>query len=321
MGTFVKTFAEMEHPDPQEAGGKAAHLAQLTQSGFNVPPGFCVMSRALDHHLEANGIGPQIEAALAGLDFEDFEAVEKATDGIRALIESAAIPEDLDGEIRTAIADLTAEPGTLVAVRSSVGVKGSSVSSFPGMMDTYHYLRGEEEIVQHIKLCWASLYTARATFDRHFKKIEHALTLIAPTVQKMVHSEVAGVLFTANPITGSRDELVIESNWGLGESVVSGKSMNDFFILSKASAEVTTRKIGRKTVMFDLDREKGYGRTEGPVPAEKSQAPTLDDVELRRLAEMGIKIEALYQHPQDVEWAFAGGALYVLQSRNIKGLQ
>jgi len=321
MGRFVKSFSQMGRQDSQEAGGKAANLSELTQGGFNVPAGFCVTSPSLQHHIDAGGLQPQITALAESLDYDDFEAIETTTAAIRALIDGAPMPDDLDGEVREAIAALIAEPGTLVAVRSSVAVKGTSISSFPGMMDTYHYLRGEQEIVDHIRLCWASLWTARATFDRYHKGIAHEQALIAPTVQKMVHSEVAGVLFTANPITGSRDEVVIESNWGLGESVVSGKSINDFFVIDKASLAVKTEKIGRKTVMFDLDRVKGYGRTEGPVPAEKSQRATLSHDQLALLAQTGLKAEALFGSPQDVEWAFEGGRLYLLQSRKIKNLQ
>jgi pyruvate,water dikinase len=321
MGRFVKSFSEMGRQDSQEAGGKAANLSELTQGGFNVPAGFCVTSSSLQHHIDAAGLQPQITALAGSLDYEDFEAIETTTAAIRALIDGAPIPDDLDAEIRQAIGALIAQPGTLVAVRSSVAVRGTSISSFPGMMDTYHYLQGEQEIVDHIRLCWASLWTARATFDRRHKGIAHELALIAPTVQKMVHSEVAGVLFTANPITGSRDEIVIESNWGLGESVVSGKSMNDFYIIDKASLAITTEKIGRKTVMFDLDRVKGYGRIEGPVPAEKSQLATLSRDQLVLLAQTGLQAEVLFGSPQDVEWAFEGGVLYLLQSRSIKNLQ
>lgn len=321
VGRFVKSFREMSRQDSQEAGGKAANLSELTQGGFNVPAGFCVTAPSLQHHIDANGLQPQIDALMESIGYEDFEAVETQTAAIRALIDGASMPTDLDAEIREAIAELTAEPGTLVAVRSSVAVKGSAVSSFPGMMDTYHYLRGGQEIIDHIQLCWASLWTARAAHDRHHKQIPHELVLIAPTVQKMVHSEVAGVLFTANPMNSSRDEVVIESNWGLGESVVSGKSMNDFFILDKASLAVKQRRISRKTVMFDLDRVKGYGRIEGPVPADKSEAPTLSGGQLTELARTGVRVEELFGFPQDVEWAFEGGQLYLLQSRNIKNLK
>ena len=321
MGKFVKSFREMTKKDTQEAGGKAANLSELTQGGFNVPPGFCVTSGSLPHLLASNGLQPAIDALVASFDYDDFEALEAQTAEIRALIAGATIPSDLLGEIREAIAALAPDPSILVAVRSSVAVKGTAISSFPGMMDTFHYLRGEDEIIAHIKLCWASLWTTRATFDRYHKHIDHRLGLISPTVQRMVHSEVAGVLFTANPVNGSRDQMVIEANWGLGESVVSGKSMNDFFIVDKNSLECTTERIARKTVMFDLDRAKGYGRIECPVPPEKSEAPTLGPNQIRALGEIGRRIEALFGFPQDVEWAFEGGELYILQSRNIKNLQ
>ncbi len=317
---FVKTFEEMTKKDTQEAGGKAANLSELTRGGFSVPPGFCVTSGSLPHLIDANGLQPAIDALIDTFDYEDYEGLEAKSGEIRQMISGAPIPADLLGEIKAAIAELVSDPSTLVAVRSSVAVKGTAIASFPGMMDTYHYLRGEEEIIEHIRLCWASLWTSRATFDRHHKGIDHRMGLISPTVQRMVHSEVAGVLFTANPINGSRDEFVIESNWGLGESVVSGKSMNDFYVMKKDTLEPTVKKIGHKTVMFDLDRAKGYGRIECPVPAEKSQAPTLADDQLSALGEVGRRVEALFGFPQDVEWAFEGGRLYILQSRNIKNL-
>jgi len=321
MGRFVKSFQEMSREDIEEAGGKAANLSELTRGGFNVPPGFCITSGALPYHIVENGLDGQIESLAATLDYEDFDALENTTGQIRALIVTAPVPVDLEAEIRAAIAELVTDAGVMVAVRSSVSVKGSSISSFPGMMDTYHYLKGEDEILHHVKLCWASLWTVRGAVARHHKGVDHSLGLISPTVQKMVHSEVAGVLFTANPITGSVDELVVESNWGLGESVVSGKSMNDFFILNKGDLAVTTRRIAKKTVMCDLDRMKGFGRVDCDIPPELMEKATLSEAQLRNLGEIGRSIERHFEHPQDIEWAYEAGRLYILQSRNIKGLQ
>lgn len=322
MGVFVKTFAELNRGDAQEAGGKAANLSELTHGGFRVPPGFCVTSPSLEHLIQVNGLQAGIDAIAATFDYDDYEGVEARTAEIRGMIEAAPVPVDLEVEIRGAVGALTADdPALLVAVRSSVAVKGTAISSFPGMMDTYHYLQGEDEILAHIRLCWASVWTARAVYSRSSKSIDHNLALIAPTVQKMVHSEVAGVLFTANPISGSRDEMVVESNWGLGESVVSGKSMNDFYILDKASGQPKVAKVARKTIMFDLDRETGKGRLELPVPSAKSEMPTLGEAELAQLSDTGRRIEQLFGFPQDVEWAFEGGELFILQSRNIKNLQ
>jgi pyruvate,water dikinase len=247
--------------------------------------------------------------------------METKTTEIRSLITSAGIPEDLETEMIGAIRDLIGREEAFVAVRSSVAVKGSTVSSFPGMMDTYHFLKEEEEIIRHIKMCWASLWTSRATFARHHKKVDHSLGLIAPTVQKMVNPEVAGVLFTANPITGERDEMVIESNWGLGESVVSGKSMNDFFLLGKVPLNLKNKKISKKTVMVCFDEETGSGRKECAVAPDRMDVPTISDGQVYELGETALKVEALFDYPQDIEWAFQKGELFVLQSRNIKNLK
>lgn len=321
MGTFVKSFKDLTRGDFQEAGGKAANLGELTRAGFNVPPGFCVTGKSFSHLIEQNQIQPKIDAIVSGFDFEDYGAMETKTTEIRSLITSAGIPEDLETGMIEAIRDLIGREEVFVAVRSSVAVKGSTVSSFPGMMDTYHFLRGEEEIIRHIKMCWASLWTSRATFARHHKKVDQSLGLIAPTVQKMVNPEVAGVLFTANPISGGRDEMVIESNWGLGESVVSGKSMNDFFLLEKVPLNLKDKKISKKTVMVCFDEETGSGRKECAVAPDRMEAPTISDGQVYELGETALKVEALFDYPQDIEWAYQKGELFILQSRNIKNLK
>lgn len=311
----------MTRQDSQEAGGKAANLGELEQHGFNVPPGFCVTGRALSHLIDQNALQPRIDGIADTLDYEDYEGMEQKTSEIKALISKARIPDDLHREISASIKELCQTDEPFVAVRSSVAVKNSPISSFPGMMDTYHYLKGEEEIVKHIKMCWASLWTVRATINRFHKGIDHRLGLIAPIVQKMVHSEVAGVLFTANPITSLRDEMVIEANWGLGESVVSGKSMNDFFVLTKSPLALKDKRISRKTLIICFDEDKGCGRREMEVEPDRMNAPTLTGKQALELGDMGLKIEKVFGFPQDIEWAYAGGALFILQSRNIRTLK
>jgi phosphoenolpyruvate synthase/pyruvate phosphate dikinase len=321
MRKFVKSFKEMGNKDFQEAGGKAANLGELTQAGFNVPPGFCVTSDSLFHLIDHNDLRAKIKAIVAQFDYEDYGRIETQTGEIRELIRGAEIPEDLYLEIKEAIFELDPQGDTFVAVRSSVAVKDSSVSSFPGMMDTYHYIKGEDEILKHIKMCWASLWTSRATLTRHHKKIDHEHGLIAPIVQKMVNADVAGVLFTANPITSTREEMVIEANWGLGESVVSGKSMNDFFLLSKSPLTVKNKRVSKKTLMVCYDTEKGCGRKEMSVDPRMMDAPTLSDEMALALGEIGLKIEAVFGFPQDIEWAYQQGELFILQSRNIRTLK
>ena len=321
MGKFVKTFGEMTREDIQEAGGKAANLGELTQNGYNIPPGFCVTSEALSYHTEKSNLQPEIDAIAANFDYEDFGEMEEKTAQIRDLIANAEIPDDLYKEISGAITALNTPEQSFVAVRSSVAVKDSPVSSFPGMMDTYHYLKGEEEIVEHIRKCWSSLWTSRATFNRYHKNIDHHLGLIAAIVQKMVNPEMAGILFTANPITSSRDEMVIEANWGLGESVVSGKSMNDFFLLDHSSGKEKLRKIAKKTVMVCFDQDKGFGRKEMAVAPDMMDATTLSEEQVNELGNIGLKIEGVFGFPQDIEWAYQKGELFILQSRNIRTLK
>jgi len=176
-------------------------------------------------------------------------------------------------------------------------------------------------VLEKMRECWASLWTARAAFARHHKNIAHHLGLIAPVVQLMVNSEAAGVLFTANPISKATSEIVIESNWGLGESVVSGKSMNDFFVLDKETLAVKQKKIAHKTLMVVMDDGKGSGRKEEVVPSERATRPTLSDAQLAELGATGKRIEEHFNFNADIEWAYQGGLLYILQTRRIQNIK
>ena len=175
MAKLVKKFEEMSKKDIQEAGGKAANLGELTHAGFNVPPGFCVTSDALPYLIEECSLQPRIDEIVAGFNYEDFGGMDEKTAEIRELISAVEIPADLHQEISAAVKILEDPEPPFVAVRSSVAVKDSAISSFPGMMDTYHYLKGEEEIIEHIRKCWASLWTTRATLTRHHKNVKHHL--------------------------------------------------------------------------------------------------------------------------------------------------
>jgi pyruvate,water dikinase len=316
--TFTLSLGEIRRDDVQRCGGKGANLGELTQLGARVPPGFCVVADALPYLLEANGLDRSISDVSGRLDFEDLHGLETATAEIRAMISAARIPDDLEREIGERYRALVSDANRYVAVRSSVAVKDSPISSFPGMMDTYHYVLGEPDLFEKIRECWASLWTARAAFARHRQDLAHDRGLIAPVIQLMVNADTAGVLFTANPITGATTEIVIESNWGLGESVVSGRSMNDFFVLDKETLGIRERRIARKNVMVTMDRGKGSGRIELPVPSERSSEPTLSDAQLVELGRVSKEIEDHFGFNVDMEWAFQDGLLYVLQARRIK---
>jgi len=319
MSGYVLALKDVGQNDVERCGGKAAGLGELIRVGVKVPGGFCVVGPALSYLQEANGLSRQVADLAASLNFDDYDGVERTTGAIRSLITAAKIPADLDKEIRDKYRGLVTKAQKYVAVRSSVSVKGSTVSSFPGMMDTYHYVLGEEQVVEKIRECWASLWTARAAFARQRQKIAHENGVIAPIVQLMVHSDMAGVLFTANPITKKLDEIVIESNWGLGESVVSGKSMNDFFALDKATLKIKQKRIVEKTVMVTMD-DDGSGRMERPVPAKQAKEPSISDAQAADLGKAGKRIEDHFGFNVDVEWAFQDKILYILQTRRIRTL-
>jgi len=240
------------------------------------------------------------------------------------MITDAPIPEDLLGEIKEQINGLKSPSGEdpFVAVRSSVAVKNSAISSFPGMMDTYHFIKGEGEIIENIRKCWASLFTARAVYRRHQQNILQDKGVIAPVVQKMVNADVAGVMFTANPITSARDEIVIESNWGLGESLVSGSAIVDYFVLTRDTPpEIKEKRVQNKNIMVTFDKERGIGRKKYELTGNMVTDCTLNDEQLIELAELGPRIEEVFEYPQDIEWAYEDGELFILQSRKIKGLK
>ena len=321
MSNYVRFFREMTKTNFQEAGGKAANLGKLSRYGLNVPDGFYVTSDSFSYIVTQNQIQNRIDAIVLSFDYGNLADLGEKCAQIRELILQTDIPGDLSEEISNAIKKLNDPEPPFVAVRSSVAVKNTDISSFPGMMDTYHYLKGEEVITDHIRKCWASLWTRRAVVSRYRKNIDHHDGLISPIVQKMVHSDVAGVMFTANPITNNRNEIVIEANWGLGESVVSGKSMNDFYLLGKSPLLLKDRRISKKNIIVCFDNKKGYGRKEVEVPYEKIYAPTLSDDQVKALGEMGINIEKAFGFPQDIEWAYEKGELYILQTRNIRTLK
>ena len=320
MTRFTLPLTEIRKEDVQRCGGKGANLGELTQFGAQVPPGYCVLAEALPYLLRANGLEDPIAEAARQLDYDDLQGLEAKTAGIREMIAAARIPDDLETEIRERYDALVSPANPYVAVRSSVAVRDSPISSFPGMMDTYHYVLGGTQVLEKVRECWASLWTGRAAFARHRQDIADDRGLIAPVIQLMVNADCAGVLFTANPITSNTSEVVIESNWGLGESVVSGRAMTDFFVVDKQSLSVKERRIARKNVMVTMDSGLGSGRVEQPVPAARSTEPTLSESELDELVRTSIAIEAHFGFNVDVEWAFQDGVLYILQARRVRHL-
>jgi pyruvate,water dikinase len=328
---FVKGFEELNKDMFEECGGKAAHLGELSKLSLNVPYGFSVLGDSFYHHLAVNHLQEQIDDIASTLVAEDYADTETKTAQSLKLIMDAPVPPEIAKQITDKYLALLKGSEPFVAVRSSVAIKGSPISSFPGLMDTFHYIKGAEQVIEKVRECWGSVWSARAAFTRIVKGLRHNDAVIAPTIQLMVNSDMAGVLFTVNPINRSKEEIVIESNWGLGETVVSGRCSSDFYILRKLCRDygrkvcpecpidsVATReeKIANKTeTCIQAD---GGGRQWVQNSPEKARRTTLTNAQLRELCRASCIIEEHYRYPQDIEWAFEKERLYILQTRRAK---
>ncbi len=305
---FVAPLENFSRKDLDLAGGKAANLGELIQAGFPVPPGFVVTTAAYDSFVAEHGLGETISREL--------HEVRGTGTVIRAAFEAAPISRELQESILAAYRQL--EQG-LVAVRSSATAEDLPEAAFAGQQDTYLNVAGPEALLAAVRRCWASLWTARAIAYRGQQGVDHQAVKLAVVVQRMVPAQAAGVMFTANPVTGARDEIVIASNPGLGEAVVSGQVTPDHVILRQRRRgwHIAERRAGRREVVIGAHPHAGTEPAEGPATAGGLALP---DGAFRELARLGTAIHRHFGHPQDVEWAWAAGKPFILQARPVTAL-
>ncbi|WP_374685570.1 PEP/pyruvate-binding domain-containing protein [Promineifilum sp.] len=287
----------------QTAGGKGANLARLTHAGFPVPPGFIAPTAAYRAFVEANELGGVIAASLTGLAADDAARLEAASAAIRGAFARGRVPEEVAAAIREAYRGLAGgdagDPS--VAVRSSATLEDLPDLSFAGQQDTFLNVVGAEALLRAVVDCWSSLWTGRAIGYRARNGLDHEGAALAVIVQVMVPSDVSGVLFTANPLTGLLSESVIDATFGLGEALVAGQVEPDHFVVDARSGAIRSVALGAKAVAT-------RGRPGGGVEtrAEDGAArQTLAPGEIRRLVELGQRVQAEYGAPQDIEWALA----------------
>jgi pyruvate,water dikinase len=295
------------------AGGKAANLGELLRAGLPVPPGFVVTTAAYDLLVCSAGLQPEIERLAATADPEDTAALEEASRAIGDLLAAAPLPDAVAVAVRDAYAALGSPT---VAVRSSATAEDLPDASFAGQMESYLNVRGADELLAAVRRCWASLWTPRALSYRARQGVAHSAVRLAVVVQQLVEAEVAGVLFTANPVTGHRGQMVIDAVWGLGEALVGGQVTPDHWVI-EAGGKVLEARIARKEQMT-APREGGTTLT--AVPAQRQEKPVLDERPLAALVALGQQAARHFGAPQDVEWALAQGRLYLVQSRPITSL-
>ena len=317
---YVKKFEELSKSDIGIAGGKGANLGELTQAGIPVPPGFVVTAQAYEYFMDEAGINDKVMSILDEIDINDTKALQAAAEEIKQIIIESPIPDELVLFIReyyNQLCQRVDEEDTDVAIRSSATAEDLPEASFAGQQDTFLHVSGDDEVIEYIRKCWASLFEARAIFYREENNFEHSKVYIAVVVQKMAIADKAGVMFTVNPSTGE-EIAMIEGSWGLGESVVSGDVTPDNYQVDKKNNEVINVTISDKKVMYTNDESGTSVKVE--VPEEKRKERVLSDEELIELTEMGKRVQAHYGEPMDTEWAFERDNLFLLQARPITTL-
>lgn len=317
---YVQKFEDLNKSDIGIAGGKGANLGELTQAGIPVPPGFVVTAETYEKFMEDSGINDKVLDILDQIDINDTKALQAAAEEIKSIIIETPIPDDMVMFIKEAYNQLcqrVGEDDTDVAIRSSATAEDLPEASFAGQQDTFLHVSGDEEVIEYIRKCWASLFEARAIFYREENNFEHSKVLIAVVVQKMAIADKAGVMFTVNPSTGEEIAL-IEGSWGLGEAVVSGDVTPDNYQVDKTNNEIINVTISDKKVMYTND-ESGTS-VKVNVPENLRMERVLSDDELIELTEMGKRVQAHYGEPMDTEWAFERDNLFLLQARPITTL-
>jgi pyruvate,water dikinase len=311
---FISWFADIGLADRPTVGGKGGSLGELTRAGIAVPPGFVVKTAGFERFIAALEQDGPIRSVVEALDPADLDAVSACSKALRARIEAAPLPEDLQAEIIAAHAALCGEP-TPVAVRSSATTEDAEDASFAGLQDTFLWVMDAGQALKLIRTCWASLYSTESITYRLKHRFPEAGVHMAVVVQKMVDARTAGVMFTRSPTTGDRSVITIEGAWGLGSAVVGGEVTPDRWVVAKITGEISVRDISDKHVQHRPVASGGVEDAE--VAEDQRREPCLSDAELLALRDIGRKVERHYGRPQDIEWAIDrhGAGILLLQSR------
>ncbi|MER7895550.1 rifamycin-inactivating phosphotransferase [Streptomyces sp. NPDC096046] len=312
---LVRDLREVDETQVATVGGKGAHLGTLSRiEGISVPGGFCVTTDAFRRIVaEAPSIGDRLDQ-LARLDPDDREVIRSLSAQIRSTIEGITIPGDLAAAITRALGLLGEQAAC--AVRSSATAEDLPTASFAGQQDTYLNVVGPEAILRHVSRCWASLFTERAVTYRRRNGIDHRTVHMAVVVQQMVFSEAAGILFTADPVTGNRKVATVDAGFGLGEALVSGRVSPDVFKVR--DGRIVARAIAvKERAVHALPDGGTHTRA---LDARQQEQPALTDAQVVRLVHLGRRIEAHFGSPQDIEWCLAGDGFQIVQSRPITTL-
>lgn len=315
---YIYFFNEITRDNIDLVGGKGANLGELVGAGFPVPEGYCISVKAYKGIIGETCPQDDINKILDSVHWENFSDIEEKSFKIRELIIKESITGQLKDEIIGAYNQLgqADDPvGAAVAVRSSATAEDLPEASFAGQQETFLNIRGDQQVLESVKLCWASLWTARAMSYRHKRNYDQDKVYLSVIIQEMVKAEVAGVAFTMNPLNGKAEEILINSSYGLGEVVVSGLVTPDIFTLSKKPLDILGKQLGAKEKLLEMDQ---LGRTRlVDVTQEKREEYSLTDALVKKLGQLARKVEEHYRSPLDIEWALVNGKFLLLQARPI----
>ena len=330
---FIRWFSDLDKNSGKIAGGKGANLAEIYNLKVPVPPGFVVTAQAYDYFIKKAGLKDKIKNLLKEIDYEKTRQLDEITKKIRELMINSKIPKEMEEEILEAydhldvgefdvakgsaldIINNASEP-IFVAVRSSATTEDLAEASFAGQQETYLNIKGEKELLDAIKRCFASLFTSRATYYRNKKGFKHEEASLAVVVQKMIDSNKSGVVFSKDP-TFKNENVIIEAVWGLGEGIVSGRITPDKYIVSEG-LEVIEKTIANKKLAITRDSSGKHSIVK--LTKEKSNQQVLKNHEIKKLAEIALKLEKHYKKPQDIEFAI-DNEIYIVQTRPITTLE
>jgi pyruvate,water dikinase len=321
---LVSRFDEVGINDRLSVGGKGASLGELAGAGIRVPQGCVVTTVAFEQFLAAIDPRGSIRREIEKVAADDRVTSTRVGAEVRARLEGATLPADLQEQIATHYDQLhpqvaSAGKGEPVAIRSSATSEDSAYASFAGLQDTYLWVRGVDSVMEHVRKCWASLYAVESIMYRRRLNLPEQGLAMGVVIQRMIDSRCSGVMFSRSPNTGDRSVVVVEASWGLGSAIVSGEVTPDRYVVGKITGEIVSRTVSTK-IRMHRPNHTGAGVLDEEVPIDQQNTACLGDDELLELADIGKRVERHYGCPQDIEWTVARDLpamenTFLLQSR------
>lgn len=311
---IIRNFEHIDKGDVVLAGGKGASLGEMTKVNISVPNGFVILSTAFEKFLQETNLNTQIDSILKTVNYKNIRQVEDVSEKIGALILGAQIPKDIADQIKEFFKKLDSK---YVAVRSSATAEDGSSNAWAGQLESYLNIN-EENLLENIKKCWASLFTPRAIIYRFEKGLDKERISVAVIIQKFIEGEVSGIAFSIHPVTKDKTYIVIEACLGIGVAAVSGEITPDMYIIEKQSWKILEKNITeQEKAILPLKNGDVEWQT---LSKDKGQKQKLSDAKIAELSKLIIKIETHFAFPVDVEWIMANQQIFIIQSRPITNL-